>query len=522
MLSKILLLFLTFLFGVGATASYTPPQATKNHENSAVYEAKFDETWNQLVFHASRPSLDFAEEEESPVFKEHIPSYSEADEAAAQVDLVGNEFGLSVTPVTEATISEEVQKGREQGVTPEEAAWKIEQRNERHLYYKELSDVAGDLASTPEVVRLLKDDSINAGAAVLNATSAVATSIIDTELQRLQKEDGEDSIVKNVGEFLYEEFLVFGVDVVGRKAAQQFTDDEVTDNAIVNEFLRKSAEEGPAPAINYLRENLEDAGKDLFGYQRQSRLHRIKDGINHFGTTPGEGFMAIINLAILGVGSAAVIRILLRRFSQSKLREADLSKDFCDEEKDIIANAITQPCSREKDLTEMTSSERFDYKEQKQAEEYARIDAKLRAKARHETSDQRKSETDKRHKSLKQTEDDWWYPSVSGKTMALARLVVRSFLRKIADEEKRRLLAVLLIELNEEEFTLQDAGGRDEEMFELLVSNRVLEILERWREQVISEMRNKSGEEMLQAQSFVALVTTMFVDEMERRGLAPD
>ncbi len=170
----------------------------------------------------------------------------------------------------------------------------------------------------------------------------------------------------------------------------------------------------------------------------------------------------------------------------------------------------------------MTFAERFAYLEQKQAEENARIDAKFEAKAKHETSDQRKCEPAERHKSLKQTEDDLWYPSVPGKTMALARLVVRSFLRKITDEEKQRLLAMLLVELNEEEFALQDEGAKDEEMFELLVSSRTLQVLERWREKVIDEMRMKSGEEMLQAQSFVTLVTETYVDEMERRGLAPD
>ncbi len=211
-----------------------------------------------------------------------------------------------------------------------------------------------------------------------------------------------------------------------------------------------------------------------------------------------------------------------RRFSQPKFREADLSKAHGDEGGDVVSSAIGQPSSPEKKLPEMTFAERFAYLEQRQAEENARIDAKFKAKAKHETSDQRKREPAERHKSLKQTEDDLWYPSVSGKTMALARLVVRSFLRKITDEEKQRLLTMLLVELNEEEFTLQDEGAKDEEMFELLVLSRTLQVLERWREKVIDEMRMKSGEEMLQAQAFVLLVSKMFVDEMERRGLAPD
>ncbi len=211
-----------------------------------------------------------------------------------------------------------------------------------------------------------------------------------------------------------------------------------------------------------------------------------------------------------------------RRFAHPKFGESNLTTFHGDEGGDVVSSAIGQPSSPEKKLPEMTFAERFAYLEQKQAEENARIDAKFEAKAKHETSDQRKCEPAERHKSLKQTEDDLWYPSVPGKTMALARLVVRSFLRKITDEEKQRLLAMLLVELNEEEFALQDEGAKDEEMFELLVSSRTLQVLERWREKVIDEMRMKSGEEMLQAQSFVTLVTETYVDEMERRGLAPD
>lgn len=188
-----------------------------------------------------------------------------------------------------------------------------------------------------------------------------------------------------------------------------------------------------------------------------------------------------------------------------------------------------------------TPAERLAYLDQRQAEENTRIDAKLKMKAEREIGAQKRLQAAKEaaaryadehpeqlgkegrfRPEMMRAKDGKWYPPASGKTMALARVVVRSFTRKIADEEKRRLLALLLIELNEEEIAAQDDGAKDEEMYELLVSRRTLEVFERWREQVVDEMRSRSGEEMLQALSFVALLTETFFQEMTRRGLAPE
>lgn len=238
---------------------------------------------------------------------EDVPSYTEKDEAERIFTLSGQEeTPTAVQPVTEGVILETVGT---QETLPEDAAKKLQETSERHQRHMELLSASGDLGLSPDAVKLMNDRSVDPKTAAFNATISVGQSLLDTEIARLQKEEdnNDDSLLEDAGEFIYETFVSGVVDPLVRQVQQQFTDDPVKDDAIVQEFLRRANEESSSQALEFLRKEIsEGAGEDVLGYQRVDRLHRIADGLSNFGTTVLETSLSVFDVATLGGGPLIV------------------------------------------------------------------------------------------------------------------------------------------------------------------------------------------------------------------------
>ena len=227
-------------------------------------------------------------------------------EYAERQDALSGTNALDATPFvpTKETLSQFQQND----VPPEQAVEAMHADRQRESVIKEIGAV---VPLNRDIVQAAREKGVSAGAAAILAGNAAAVQMVSAEINRLVEEDDADNdgFLEDVGEFTYElgvSILDAGVRSVGQLIEGTGEDDEkFSDIAIVDEFNRLNREVGQAAALNFLSSKLEEAGTDVFGYQRKERLERILGGIEERGVAPIDEAFFAVDVATFGGVSLA-------------------------------------------------------------------------------------------------------------------------------------------------------------------------------------------------------------------------